>query len=288
MRSDVMVVNTIKLLDDAKKGKYAIPQFNINNLEWTKYILEECEILKTPVILGVSESSIKYMGGYKTVYNMATGLMEDLNITIPVVLHLDHGKDIEVCKKAIDNGFSSVMIGVSMESIEENIRRTKEVVLYAHEKGVSVEAEMGHIGSIEGINVTNIAYAEVEDCIRLVNETNIDSLAAALGNVHGLYNGESHLNFDRMKEITEKINKPLVLHGGTGVIDEQIKEAIDKGITKININTGLQTAWSKAVREYLVLNQEAFDPRKIIGAGEMAIKNVIKEKVTLFNSANKA
>lgn len=283
-----MLVNSIEILNNARRNKYAVPQFNINDLEWTKYILEECEDLKTPVILGVSEGAIKHMGGYKTTYNMVTGLISDLNISIPVVIHLDHGKSIESCKKAVDNGFTSVMIDASIHDIDENIRITREVVLYAHERNVSVEAEVGHVGGVEDTTSSEIAYAKVENCIRLVKETNINSLAAALGSVHGMYRGEAHLNFTRMEEINNQITIPLVLHGGTGIPDNQVVEAVKRGMSKININTELQVVWASDVRKYLNINKEEFDPRKIIGAGELAIKNVVREKVILFGSNDKA
>jgi fructose-bisphosphate aldolase, class II len=282
-----MLVNSNDLLRDAKKNKYAIPQFNINNLEWTKYILEECEQLKTPVILGVSEGAAKYMGGYNVISNMVKGLIMDLNITIPVVLHLDHGSSVESCKKAIDSGFTSVMIDASKYDLENNIAITKEVVAYAKPKNVSVEGELGHIGGSED-NVTNdIAYVNVKDAIIYVKETNLDSFAPALGSVHGLYKGEPNLKFDLMEEINSEIEAPMVLHGGTGIYDEQIKQAINNGITKININTELQIEWSKAVREFLMNDSKTYDPRKLIGSGEKNIKQAVKNKVELFNSLNK-
>ena len=283
-----MLINAKELLNEAMNGKYAIPQFNINNLEWTKYILETCEEFKSPVILGVSEGGIKHIGGYKIVFNMVSGLIEDLKITIPVVLHLDHGNNIDNCKKAMDNGFTSVMIDASNYDINKNIDITKEVVNYAHQKNVSVEAEVGYIGKADNGIIDESSYAEVEDCVRLVKGTNIDSLAPALGNVHGLYKGEPKLDFDKMLEIKEKTNKPLVLHGGTGIPNDVLKKAIENGITKVNINTELQIVWTQAVRKYLDENKEVYNPRKIISAGEKAIKEVVKEKIMLFGSNNKA
>ncbi len=282
-----MLVNSKKMLIDALNGQYAVCQLNINNLEWTRFILEECQKNNSPVILGVSEGAAKYMGGFKTVSNMVKGLMEYLKITIPVCLHLDHGTSVENCLEAINAGFTSVMIDASRYSLEENIAITKKVVDYAMEKDVSVEAEIGHIGGVEDGIEMDILYAEVGDCIELVKNTNIDSLAPALGSVHGLYNGEPKLNFERMQEIREKLHMPLVLHGGTGIPDYQIKKAIECGICKININTELQIAWSEAVRKYLLENTNVYDPRKIIKAGEAAIKEVISSKIKLLGSINK-
>jgi len=283
-----MIVNAKQMLDDAKSGAYAVPHFNINNLEWTRYVLEICEELRSPVILGVSEGAAKYMGGYKTVYNIVTGLIEDLGITIPVALHLDHGKSSVACLAAIDAGFTSVMIDSSALSLLDNIAATNTVVEYAHARGVSVEAEMGHIGGAEDSAEDDIAYAKLDDCVELVNKTGIDFLAPALGSVHGLYKGEAKIDLVRMKLINDVLNIPLVLHGGTGIPDETIKGAIECGVCKININTELQVTWAAAVRSFLNNNLEVYDPRKIIGAGEFALKQSAKEKIMLFKSNNKA
>lgn len=281
------MVNSNEILRKALEGKYAVPHFNTTNLEWTRYILEECEKLRSPVIIGASEGAIKYMGGYDVIYSIVTSLIKDLNITIPVVLHLDHGTSIESCIKAIDVGFTSVMIDASKHPLEENIKIVKEVTEYAKKHNVSVEAEVGSIGGIEDGISANIRYAKVEDCIELVNATNINSLAPALGTVHGFYTGELNLDFNRMREIKEKLNMPLVLHGGTGVSDDLIRESIRNGISKINIDTELKAAWNKAVREFISNDNEAYDPRKIIGSGESAIKEVIRNKVNLFGSNNR-
>ncbi|MDD2469663.1 MAG: class II fructose-1,6-bisphosphate aldolase [Bacilli bacterium] len=283
-----MLVNTRNMLRKAKEEGYAVPQFNINNLEWTKYILEVCEECKSPLILGVSEGAVKYMGGYKTVYSVVIGVMSDLNITIPVALHLDHGKSIDYCKKAIENGFTSVMIDSSSYPLDENIRITKDVVAYAHSKGVTVEAEVGHIGGIEDdINGDNV-YAKVGDCIKLVTETGVDSLAPAVGSVHGLYEGEAKIDLERIRLISEAVKIPLVLHGGTGIPDQTIIDCIQVGISKINVNTELQVAWAKEIRLFLNNNQSVYDPRKIIGSGSDAIKKVVRDKIILFKSHNKA
>lgn len=282
-----MIVNSKEMLEKAKKEKYAVPHFNINNLEWTRYILETCEEMRSPVILGVSEGATKYIGGFNTVVGIIKGLVKDLNITIPVCIHVDHGSSVETCIKAIDAGYTSVMIDASKYSLEENIKMTTEVVEYAKGKNVTVEAEIGHIGGTEDEIDSDIAYAKVNDVIELVSKTNVDSIAPALGSVHGLYKGEPKLDFERMKTISEKVNIPLVLHGGTGIYDDLIKKAISCGVCKININTELQIVWTEAVRKFLLDNSDVFDPRKIIGAGKEAMKNKIKEKITLFGSSNK-
>lgn len=282
-----MLENMKNMLEKAKKEKYAVPHLNINNLEWAKYILEECQELNSPVILGVSEGAAKYMGGYNVISGMVNGLLKDLNITIPVALHLDHGSSFETCKKAIDAGFSSVMIDGSKLNLEDNIKVTKEVIAYAESKNVSVEAEIGCIGGSEDGVSNEILHAKTEDCVKIVNETNLCTLAPALGSVHGIYKGEPNLNFERMKEISEKTNLPLVLHGGTGIPDDKIKMAISCGISKINVNTELQLAWHGALKKF-VLNNDAYDPRKVIGSGELAIKEAVKAKVILFGSNNKA
>lgn len=281
------MVNSNEILLNAFNFGYAIPQFNITNLEWVKYILEKCNELKSPVILGASEGAVKYMGGYNVIYSLVNSLYKDLNITIPVVLHLDHGTSIESCKKAIDAGFTSVMIDASKYELSENIKITKEVVDYAKTKNVSVEAEVGSIGGIEDNIAAHIKYANVEDCIKFVNETKVNSFAPALGTVHGFFKGELNIDFNRMFEIKNKVNIPLVLHGGTGVSDDLIKKSISNGISKINIDTELKSSWNEAVREFISKDIETYDPRKIIGSGESAIKEVISKKVNLFGSINR-
>jgi len=279
-----MLVNTKEMLQEAKKNHYAVPHFNINNLEWTKYILEKSEELKIPVILGVSEGAVKYIGGYHTVVAIVKGLIEDLKIKVPVAIHLDHGSSIDSCKNAIDAGFTSVMIDASKYPLDENINITKKVVEYAQTKNVSVEAEVGHIGGSED-NITGTSLnATLEDCITLYNSTGIDSIAPALGSVHGFYQGEPNLDFDTMKIINETLPIPLVLHGGTGIPDYDIEHAIASGIAKININTDLQSVWSKAVREFLKSDEKVYDPRKVIGSGEQAMKQRIEKIVTLFKT----
>lgn len=278
-----MLVNAKEMLEKAHLEKYAIAHFNINNLEWIRFILEECQTLNSPVILGVSEGAIKYMGGYKVVFDMVNDLCLELNIEVPVALHLDHGSSVESCIKAIDAGFTSVMIDASKYDLETNIEMTKEVVKYAKNYNVSVEAEVGHIGGTEDELSSELAYAKVDDAVKLYNTSGIDFLAPALGSVHGLYKGEPKLDFQKMQEISEIIKAPLVLHGGTGIPDNLIKKAIECGISKININTELQIVWAKAVKEFL-LNSNEYDPRKIIKSGESAIKNAVKNKLELLGS----
>ena len=276
-----MLVNSKQMLLEAKEKKYAIPQFNINNLEWTKTILEKCNEMNLPVILGVSEGAIKYMGGCNTVVGMVKGLIKDLNIQIPVCLHVDHGQSFELCKKAIDAGFTSVMIDASKYPLDENFRITKEVVDYAHTKNVTVEAEVGHIGGTEDNITSNANNATLEDCLE-ISKTGIDSLAPALGSVHGLYKGEPNLDFKTMKEINDNLEIPLVLHGGTGIPNDDIKKAIECGISKININTELQIAWHNDVVKFVKEFESVYDPRKVIGSGKNAMLKAIEDKNILF------
>ena len=281
---DKMLVNLNQMLKKAKEEHYAVPHFNINNFEWAKFILEECNELNVPVILGVSEGAVKYMGSYLVVADLVKALVKSLNIKIPVCLHLDHGSSLESCISAIDAGFSSVMIDGSRLPLEENIKITKEVVSYAHERGISVEAEVGHIGTTEDNMTKEETNATFEDCQILYENTDIDALAAALGSVHGFYKKEANLDFETMELINKSLPVPLVLHGGTGIPDDKIRMAISKGISKININTELQSVWSKAVRKYLLENEDVYDPRKIISSGEAAMKERISEIVTLFGT----
>lgn len=282
--------NMVGMLNKAFKEHYAVGQFNINNVEWTSAILEEAEKTKTPVILGVTTSAAKYMGGWHTVVGMVKGLMEDLKITVPVALHVDHGPTVKDCKDAIDAGFTSVMIDASHYPLEENIRIVKEVTDYAHSRPnyVSVEAELGRVGGQEDFVVAESAYAIPEECVRLVKETGVDCLAPALGSVHGPYHGEPKIGFKEMKEIAGLVNIPLVLHGGSGIPNDQLRMAIDRGTSKININTECQMAWTKIVREVLSTNDKVYDPRKIIGPGREGIKQVFIDKVTVFGSLGKA
>ena len=278
-----MLVNSKKMLKDAKRKKKAIFHFNINNLEWAKCILEECDKLNVPVILGVSESAINYMGGYNVVAALCYSLISDLNIKTDVCLHLDHGKSVESCIKAIDAGFNSVMIDGSLKSLKENIEMTKKVVLYAKNQDVSVEAEIGSMGSIEGANLKIGTNTNLDDCLNFVSETGIDSVAASVGTVHGIYKGELNIDYDLIKKLSEELTIPLVLHGGSGLSNDTLKKCIDAGITKININSDIQEAWSKDVKKYIIENPNIIDPRKIIGSGNNAIKKMVASKININN-----
>jgi len=282
------LVSMTDMLNKALEGKYAVGQFNINNLEWTQAILEAAQEENSPVILGASEGATKYMGGAPVVVAMVNALLETMDITVPVALHLDHGSSFESAKDAIDAGFSSVMIDNSALPIDENIKNTKKVVDYAHERGVSVEAEVGTVGGEEDGVVGDVIYADAEECKRMVDEAGIDALAAALGSVHGTYAGEPKLGFDEMKEISELTQTPLVLHGGSGIPTHQIEKAIEYGHTKMNINTELQQVWTARTREVLKNDSEVFDPRKVIGPGKENITATTKMKMRELGSSGKA
>lgn len=282
------LVSMTEMLKKAQTGKYAVGQFNINNLEWTQAILQAAQEENSPVILGVSEGAAKYMGGNSVVSAMVASLVDAMGITVPVALHLDHGTSFESCKSALDAGFTSVMIDGSHHSIDENIAITKEVVAYAKTKGASVEAEVGTVGGEEDGIIGGIQYADAQECLRMVKEGEVDALAAALGSVHGPYDGEPVLGFDEMKEISELTGAPIVLHGGSGIPTHQIKKAIELGHAKINVNTECQQSWTAAVRETLKNNDVVYDPRKVIGPGKDAIVKTVKEKIQEFGSSNQA
>jgi len=277
-----------EMLQKAKEGKYAVGQFNINNLEWTQAVLQAAVENNSPIILGVSEGAGKYMGGPVAVVGMVNGLLEAMDVKVPVALHLDHGSSVDVCKQYIDAGFSSVMFDHSHYPIDENIALTKEVVAYAHPKNVSVEAEVGTVGGTEDGVTGGIKYADLEECKRMVSEGQIDALAAALGSVHGTYAGEPVLGFDEMLAISEATGAPLVLHGGSGIPEFQIKKAIERGHAKINVNTELQQQWTAAVRAKLAADSEVYDPRKVIAPGKEAIVKTTKEIMDMFGSTGKA
>ena len=271
-----MIVNSNELLKNAKKNKVAIPHFNINNLEWTKYILEECNKENSPVILGVSEGALKYMGGPKIVATLIRTLDIELNIKVPVVIHLDHGKTFEMCKDAIDNGFTSVMIDASEKSLEENINLTKKIVDYAEKYTVSVEAELG--------SMSQNMYTKLEEAKLFVEETGVDSLAPALGTVHGIYREKPNINFDLCGKLSRSIDIPLVLHGASGLDDITLKRLVNLGICKVNINTEIQIVWSNALKNYLIENGDVYDPRKIISSGEEEMKKLIRKKINILCS----
>ena len=287
-----MLVSAKDMLEKAKAGKYAVGQFNINNLEWTKAILLTAQELNSPVILGVSEGAGKYMCGYTTIVGMVNGMIKELGITVPVALHLDHGS-YEHALKCIEAGFSSVMFDGSHYPIEENIEKTKELVKIASEKGISVEAEVGAIGGEEDGVVGNGEVADVNEC-KMIADLGVDMLAAGIGNIHGKYpENWAGLNFDVLGKIAEATNPmPLVLHGGTGIPADMIQKAISLGVSKINVNTECQLSFAEATRKYIEagkdLEGKGFDPRKLLAPGAEAIKATVKEKMELFGSVNKA
>ena len=282
------LVSMTDMLNKAKEGQYAVGQFNINNLEWTQAVLTAAQENKSPVILGVSEGAGKYMGGPTVVAAMVNALLDSMDITVPVALHLDHGSSFDTCKEAIDAGFSSVMIDGSHDPINDNIELTKKVVEYAHANGASVEAEVGTVGGEEDGVVGGVQYADLEECKRMVTEAKVGALAAALGSVHGTYDGEPQLGFDEMQAISEATGAPLVLHGGSGIPEHQVKKAIEFGHSKINVNTECQQVFTAAVREKLATDANVYDPRKVIGPGKEAIVAVVKERMQVFGSSNKA
>lgn len=287
-----MLVSAKEMLNKAKAGHYAVGQFNINNLEWTKSILLAAEETRSPVILGVSEGAGKYMTGYKTVVGMVNGMLEELNISVPVALHLDHGS-YEGCYKCIEAGFSSIMFDGSHYPIEENIEKTKELVKVAKGKGMSVEAEVGSIGGEEDGVIGKGECADPEEC-KAVADLGVTMLAAGIGNIHGKYpeNWEG-LSFDTLDAIQQLTgDMPLVLHGGTGIPDDMIKKAISLGVAKINVNTECQLAFADATRKYIEagkdLEGKGFDPRKLLAPGAEAIKDMVITKIKLFGSEGKA
>ncbi|MCM3764056.1 class II fructose-bisphosphate aldolase [Neobacillus niacini] len=283
------LVSMTEMLKKAKAEGYAVGQFNINNLEFTQAILQAAQAEKSPVILGVSEGAGRYMSGFKTIVKMVEGLMEDLNITVPVAIHLDHGSSFEKCKEAIDAGFTSVMIDASHHPFEENIEITSKVVEYAHSKGVSVEAELGTVGGQEDDVVADgVIYADPQECVELVKRTGIDTLAPALGSVHGPYKGEPNLGFKEMEEIGNLTGVPLVLHGGTGIPTKDIQRSISLGTAKINVNTENQIASAKVVRQVLAEKPNEYDPRKYLGPARDAIKETVTGKMREFGSSGKA
>ena len=286
------LVSAKEMLQKARKEGYAVGQFNINNLEWTKAILTAAEEAKSPVILGVSEGAARYMTGFDTVVGMVNGMLKGLNITVPVAIHLDHGS-FDGAKACIEAGFSSVMFDGSHFPIEENIEKTKEIIAYANARGISVEAEVGAIGGEEDGVVGNGEVADVNEC-KMIAELGVDMLAAGIGNIHGKYpEGWPGLRFDILKEIQDATgNMPLVLHGGTGIPGEMVQEAISLGVSKINVNTECQLTFTAATRTYFEADKDlvgkGFDPRKVLKPGFDAIIATVKEKMDLFGSTNKA
>ena len=287
-----MLVSAAEMLKKAKAGHYAVGQFNINNLEWTKSILLTAQELKSPVILGVSEGAGKYMTGYKTVVGMVNGMMEELNITVPVALHLDHGS-YEGCLKCVEAGFSSIMFDGSHYAIDENVAKTTELVKIAHSKGMSIEAEVGSIGGEDDGVVGAGECADPNEC-KAIADLGVDMLAAGIGNIHGKYpENWAGLSFETLDAVQQKTgDMPLVLHGGTGIPEDMIKKAISLGVAKINVNTECQLSFAEATRKYIEagkdLEGKGFDPRKLLAPGAEAIKATVKEKMELFGSVGKA
>ncbi len=287
-----MLVSAKEMLEKAKAGHYAVGQFNINNLEWTKAILETAQELNSPVILGVSEGAGKYMCGYKTIVGMVNGMLEGLKITVPVALHLDHGS-YDAAMACIDAGFSSVMFDGSHLPIDENIAKTRELVEITGKKGISLEAEVGAIGGEEDGVVGTGECADPDEC-KTIADLGVTMLAAGIGNIHGKYPANwAGLSFDTLEKISDKVGAmPLVLHGGTGIPDDMIRRAIDLGVSKINVNTECQLVFAEETRKYIEagkdLSGKGFDPRKLLAPGTAAIKAKVKEKMELFGSVNKA
>ena len=287
-----MLVSAKEMLTKAKAGKYAVGQFNINNLEWTKSILQTAQELNSPVILGVSEGAGKYMCGYKTVVGMVNGMLEELNITVPVALHLDHGS-FEGAKACINAGFSSIMFDGSHYSIEENIDKTTQLVHACNILGLSLEAEVGSIGGEEDGVVGAGECADPEEC-KMIADLGVTMLAAGIGNIHGKYpDNWKGLSFETLDAVQAKTgDMPLVLHGGTGIPADMIKKAISLGVAKINVNTECQLSFQEATRKYIEEGKDqqgkGFDPRKLLAPGAEAIKATVKEKMELFGSVGKA
>ena len=287
-----MLVSAKEMLTKAREGKYAVGQFNINNLEWTKAILLTAEELKSPVILGVSEGAGKYMTGYKTVVGMVNGMLEELKITVPVALHLDHGS-YEGAKACIEAGFSSIMFDGSHYPIDENVAKTTELVAICNSKGLSLEAEVGSIGGEEDGVVGMGECADPDECKRIA-DLGVTMLAAGIGNIHGKYpENWAGLSFETLAAVKDKVgDMPLVLHGGTGIPEDMIKKAISLGVAKINVNTECQLAFQSATRKYIEegkdLQGKGFDPRKLLAPGFEAIKATVKEKMELFGSVGRA
>ena len=287
-----MLVTAKEMLEKARDGKYAVGHFNINNLEWTKAILLTAQELNSPVILGVSEGAGKYMTGFKTVVGMVNGMLEEMKITVPVALHLDHGT-YEGCLKCIDAGFSSIMFDGSHYPIEENVEKTKELIRICREKEMSLEAEVGAIGGEEDGVIGMGECADPNEC-KMIADLGVDMLAAGIGNIHGKYPANwKGLSFETLAAVKEKVgDMPLVLHGGTGIPEDMIKKAISLGVAKINVNTECQLAFADATRKYIEagkdLEGKGFDPRKLLAPGAEAIKATVKTKMELFGSVGKA
>lgn len=274
------------LIQQAKQEHYAIPQINVNGLLWIESILEAAEATRSPIIVGTTDKVVEFLGGYHFICTTIKNKIKAMNITIPVIVHLDHGLTVENCKKAVDAGYDSVMYDGSKLSIEENIKQTKAVVEYAHNNKVIVEGEVGAIGGNEDGIVGNVKYADLDDCIRLAQEAKLDTLAPALGSVHGKYQGEPDLGFSEMKAIQEAIDIPLVLHGASGISDEGLLTAIHLGHAKINFNTEINIAWSNQLRQTLNQDKSLFNPQQILKPSKAAMVETIKSIIYKCTSYN--
>ncbi|MEB7781391.1 MULTISPECIES: class II fructose-1,6-bisphosphate aldolase [Mammaliicoccus] len=272
----------------AKESHYAIPQINVNGLIWIECILKAAEKTRSPIILGTTDKVIEFLGGYDFICKTIKHKIESMDITVPVIIHLDHGLSIEGCKQAVDAGYDSVMFDGSKLPIEENIAKTKEIVDYAHKHNVIVEGEVGAIGGNEDGVIGNVQYARLEDCIRLAKEANLDTLAPALGSVHGKYQGEPNLGFKEMEEIQEAIDIPLVLHGASGISDEDLVKAIKLGHAKINFNTEINIAWSNQLRQTLTEDQNIFNPQQILSPSKKVMQDTVESIIHKCLSNNRA
>lgn len=283
------LVSVKEMLTKAVNQKYAVGHFDVHNLEWAQAVLAAAQELSSPVIIGVTEDAVSYFGGYRVVHATVTALIEEMNITIPVALHLDHGSSVENCIAAIDAGFSSVMIDGSHYPFEKNLEMTQAVVNYAQPRGITVEAEIGSIGGKEGAQeAAESIYASVEECKIIVEQCNLDCLAPSLGTVHGKYKGEPKIDFERMQKISETTNVPLVLHGASGLYPEQIKQAISLGTAKINVNADNHIAFTTAVRQLLNEDETIYSAFDYITVAKEAVKEKVMEKIKLFESDGKA
>lgn len=282
------LVSMKEMLQQAREHQYAVGQFNVNGLSWVHAILDAAQAEQAPVIVAASDRLIDFLGGYRTIATLVRVLVEEKGITVPVALHLDHGKSVDSCLHAIDAGFTSVMFDGSHGPIDQNIKQTRQVVEYAAPHGISVEAEVGTVGGIEDGLIGGIQYADLHECVRIVEETGIDALAAALGSVHGKYIGEPKLGFTEMEAISQAIGIPLVLHGASGIPLHQLTRAIELGHAKVNINTESVTAWSLQLRQTLADHPDTTEPRTILTPARQAIEDSVRAKIREFRSSGKA
>lgn len=282
------LVSMKEMLQQAREHQYAVGQFNVNGLSWVHAILDAAQAEQAPVIVAASDRLIDFLGGYRTIATLVRVLVEEKGVTVPVALHLDHGKSVESCLRAIDAGFTSVMFDGSHGPIDENIKQTRQVVEYAAPHGISVEAEVGTVGGVEDGLIGGIQYANLHECVRIVEETGIDALAAALGSVHGKYIGEPKLGFTEMEAISQAIGIPLVLHGASGIPLHQLTRAIELGHAKVNINTESVTAWSLQLRQTLADHPDTTEPRTILTPARQAIEDSVRAKIREFRSSGKA